>query len=407
MSGTASSPAQAGDPAGGAQGSQTSLPWGQIPKFDPNVTDLRVYEQKMKFLHAIWPPEHIELLAPRAALQIEGAAFQKVARLDPAKLRTKDGVQYLIESIGGQWGRLSAEENYDLFERALYTVAQRGDESNDSYLARHDIAFEDLQSKGVTIDDVRAYVLVRQSTLSSEDRKKIIMDNSGKLTYEGARKSMRLLGSKFFQDLQNAGRGTQNKKTYDAYHLDEEEEDYQFAYTCENDGAVDEEHLFQVMLDQGDPDAAFIHGFEDQIMETLQESEDLAQCFVSYQEARARVKERAKARGFWPVKGKQKGKGFTKKGKNQNVPMGGYNSGFRKKSLTERIANSTCRICGAAGHWKRECPQRQEPRKSDTAASMPNDVHLGFLEEDVITEEVTTDLPDNAVDWQEPGKVLK
>ena len=298
---------------------------------------------------------------------------------------------------------MSAEENYDLFERALYSVAQRGDESNDSYLALHDIAFEDLQSKGVTIDDVRAYVLVRQSTLSSEDRKKIIMDNSGKLTYEGARKSMRLLGSKFFQDLQNAGRGTQNKKTYDAYHLDEEE-DYQFAYTCENDGAVDEEHLFQVMLDQGDPDAAFIHDFEDQIMETLQESEDLAQCFVSYQEARARVKERAKARGFWPVKGKQKGKGFTKKGKNQNVPMGGYNSGFRKKSLAERIANSTCRICGAAGHWKRECPQRQEPCKSDTAASMPNDVHLGFLEEDVITEEVTTELPDNAVEWQEPGK---
>ena len=98
---------------------------GQIPKFDPNVTDLRIYEQKMRFLHAMWPADHIEHLAPRAALLIEGSAFQKVARLDPAKLRTKQGVQFLIESLGGQWGKLSTEEKYELFERALYTVVQR------------------------------------------------------------------------------------------------------------------------------------------------------------------------------------------------------------------------------------------------------------------------------------------
>eukprot|EP00435_Cladocopium_sp_Y103_P067119 s25_g29.t1 len=329
----------------------------------------------MKFLHAIWPQDYIEYLAPRAALLIEGSAFQKVARLDPAKLRTAQGVQYLVESIGGQWGRpWRCEEKYDLFQRALYTAQQRSDETNDSYLARHDIAFEDLQAKSVSIDDIRAYVLVRQSTLSSEDRKKIIMENSGKLTYEGARKSMRLLGSKFFQDLQNAGRGGQNKKTYDAYQLDEDEET-QHVYMGERKW-------------------------------------DLAQCFVSYQEARARVKERARSRGFWPLKGgKTKGKGFTKKGKNQGGFGGGSNSfsGFKKRSLAERIANSTCRVCGAAGHWKRECPLRQqESRKTESSAAMPNDVHLGFLEEDIAMDEVTMELPDDVVDWKEEnGQVIK
>ena len=114
-------------------------------------------------------PEH---LAPRAALLIEGAAFQKIARVDPTKLRSVDGVQHLIEALGGQWGKTDTEDRYDLFERALYMVAQKQDETNDSYLARHDIAFEDLLAKSISINDVRAYVLIRQSALSSEDRRR-------------------------------------------------------------------------------------------------------------------------------------------------------------------------------------------------------------------------------------------
>ena len=44
--------------------------------------------------------EHLSQLAPRAALQVEGVAFQKVARLDGARLRSEDGVQFLVEALG-------------------------------------------------------------------------------------------------------------------------------------------------------------------------------------------------------------------------------------------------------------------------------------------------------------------
>ena len=391
--------AQAVDPGNPGSGPPTSLPWAQIPRFDPSTTDLRVYEQKMKFLHSIWPEEHLQYLGPRAALLVEGAAFQKVARLDGAKLQSKQGVQYLVEALGGQWGRLGAEEKYDLFERALYTVVQKGDESNNSYLARHDIAFEDLESKGVTIKDIRAYILVRQSTLSPEDRKKIIMDNAGDLTYEAARKSLKLLGSKFFQELQGSTKGQVAKKSYEAYNADEIEEASP-AFFQEADGEWDEESVYQLMADNGDEDAIYINEFEDQIVEAVQEHPDLSHCFVSYQEARARVRERARARGFWPIKGKAKGKGFTKKGKGVNTFNQG-STGFmgRKRSLAERIANSTCRLCGMAGHWKRECPQRAENKKPEQSAL--NEVHLGFLDEDDIAQEVIEVLPPDAVDWKE------
>ena len=198
--------------SGGNSLPSSSLPWHQIPRFEPGVTDLRNYARKLEFIRDLWPEEHIAHLAPRAALQVDGVAFQKVARLSTEKLRTHDGVRYLVEALGGQWGRLEEEDRYDLFERALYGTIQKVDETNDSYLNRHDISFEDLVTKKVQIDEFRAYVLVRQSTLSSEDRKKIIMEGGGRLKYEDARRSIRLLGSKFFQDLQGTGKRGQSSK---------------------------------------------------------------------------------------------------------------------------------------------------------------------------------------------------
>ena len=173
------------------------VPWTHIPRFTPGETDVRTYSKKLQFLRELWPAEYLDQLAPRAAMAVEGVAFQKVSRLDPGRLKSKDGVKYLVEALGGEWGRLPSEEKFDLFEKALYMTSQKSDESNDSYLARHDAAFEELMSQKVQLEDVRAYVLLRQSVLGAEDRKKIILDCAGNLSYDLARKSIRLLGSKF------------------------------------------------------------------------------------------------------------------------------------------------------------------------------------------------------------------
>ena len=97
----------------------------------------------MKFLAAMWPSESLPLLAPRAALMVEGTAFRKIARLDPAKLKstTTAGVALLVETIGGSWGSTEIEERYEYFEKALYGTVQRPDESHDSFLARMENKF--------------------------------------------------------------------------------------------------------------------------------------------------------------------------------------------------------------------------------------------------------------------------
>jgi hypothetical protein len=44
-----------------------------------------------------------------------------------------------MELLGGQWGRIPLERQYEYAEVALYQCHQRSDESNDSFLARADV----------------------------------------------------------------------------------------------------------------------------------------------------------------------------------------------------------------------------------------------------------------------------
>ena len=132
--------------AAGAGSGNSFLPWHLIPAFKPGITDLTEYSRKMEFLEQMWPQEHLSQLAPRAALLCEGSAFQKLIRLDAAKLKTNDkkGVELLVNTLGGVWGKTVLENKYERFEKAIYATSQRSDETNESYLARHEILFEDV-----------------------------------------------------------------------------------------------------------------------------------------------------------------------------------------------------------------------------------------------------------------------
>ena len=169
-------------------------PWNSIPKFVPGTTNVQEYVQKLRFLASLWPKEHLEQLAPRAALLVEGSAFKKVARLDPEKLRVKStsGIALLVDAIGGSWGSTELEERYEFFEKSLYGTLQRSDESHDSYLARFEANFTELISRGTTLEEVQAYILLRQSTLPPEDKKKILLEHSGSLEYKPVVRSFRL-----------------------------------------------------------------------------------------------------------------------------------------------------------------------------------------------------------------------
>eukprot|EP00435_Cladocopium_sp_Y103_P010390 s526_g2.t1 len=370
------------------------LPWSQIPKFQPGVTNVQEYTQKLKFLAALWPVEFLDQLAPRAALLVEGTAFKKVARIPPAKLKVKstDGVAAIVEAIGGSWGSTELEERYEYFEKSLYGTIQRADESHDSFLARMEANFVELLSRNTTLEEVQAYVLLRQSTLSADDKKRILLEHEGELKYQPVVKSFRLLGSKFFNEFQS-GRASQKTKVYDAHVLEESHEglasmdashvERVFHASSEDFEPELDQEFIDTLVAQEDADALTVANFEGEFEEFLQETPEMFEALTSYIEARSKLVEKRKSRGFWPVKGKGKsgksrGKSFGKRSKDRDA-------------LLQRISRSHCRRCGALGHWKAECPLNSAAQSNVPSTAASANVVIDERPQEVFHSDMTVD----------------
>ena len=344
----------AGETMAAASDDKGALPWTMVPRFTPGVTDVMEWTKKLKFLSELWPKDQLSALTTRVALQCEGTAFKRISRLSPEKLKVNDlsGIKLIVETVGGSWGQTALEERYEFFERAIYEVQRKSDESHGSYLSRHDICFDELLSQGTTFEELRAYVLVRQSLLSSEDKKRIVIEHQGALSYEKVKASIQLLGSKFFGDLQGNQRSQAKSKVYDVHAAEE-------TYLKRSDKAIQPVHLASGSDDpEPDLDEAFldtmvamadalhIQGFEEELEMYFQETPEMHEALTSYVEARQRLLQKKKSRGFWPV-----GSGSTSKGGGKGGKFGGGGKGKHKgrwgrDQLLLRICRSSCRLCG-------------------------------------------------------------
>ena len=280
-------------------------------------------------------------------------AFQKL-QLHKDELIRNDpkAIEKLVSYLGGQWGKVALEKRFETVERALYQCTQKPDESNDSFLARADIMWSELLAKNLTMKEIQAYIILRGSQLSGDDKKRVLVESGaeadGALTQTRVNQATRMLGSSFFQDY--VGFRKLKTKTYDSQTMmaegvsdgDGENE----VFLAEND-PCDDPSIMDQLANDGDPDAILVSEYEQAMTEAVQEDNDLASCYNAYVEARHRLTERFKSRGFWPIKGK--GKSFKGSGKGKKGA---------KKSLEQRILSSSCRLCGQRGHWKAECPQR-------------------------------------------------
>ena len=340
----------------------TSL-WNQLPSFDPTVDDIREFTQKARFLHGVFPEKDRPNLAPRLAMLCRGTAWSQVRRLDPKTLTDSEkGVEYLLEALAS-WEETTEMRTFELFEKAIYKVNQKNDEATNSYVLRLQAAFDDLGDK-TSLKEMQAFILLRQSSLSVEDKKKVLSMTNGNLQVKTVEQAMRTLSTKVL--LSN---GEPKKKIYPTNFVEPDEvPKYQEAeppfHSTYHVMSEEEEALTTEILDQmvnnGDEDALVVQQFERDLEDMTQEVPDLQAALVSYQEARQRISERRRSRGFWPSKSRGKGGGrdfFAGRGGRK----GGHRGG--KEELLARISRTHCKICGMVGHWKAECPQKKDSNK--------------------------------------------
>ena len=144
-----------------------------------------------------------------------------------------------------------------------------------------------------------------------------------------------MLGAGFFHEM-TAGRRTGKLKTYDQTTLmaedQEEMEPDQTAFSAETMDD-DEEAMVVALAQEGDEDASLVADFEAAASELLQNDDELAAAYNAYADARRRLNDKVRNRGFWPIGQKGRGKGFNKGVK------GKFNKGHSssRKSLQQRI----------------------------------------------------------------------
>ena len=394
--------AGAGEASSGVAGAGVSNQLAAlVPSFDPSKDDMTIYSQKVELVLAAWPKEKITELTTRLILNAQGTAFQKL-QIHHAELMANEAksVRRVIELLGGQWGRIPLEQQYEDAEKALYQTVQQPDETNDSFLARADVLWSKLLARKMSLEELHAYCLLRGSQLNPEDKKRVIIESDtsleGKLTVRKVSESIRLLGATFFAEMTGQKRGNRTK-VYDQQALLAEEqtpEEINLAVQNQDDGDVNDEMIFS-MMQEGDEDAVFVSEYESAVADVIQEDGELAAAFSMYEDARRRLAEKARNRGFWPTTRNQNTFGSKGKGKGKSKSK---SSGNRRQSLQERIMNSTCRICNRKGHWKAECPFKGQ--SAGTSVTTPSGATAN-------TASTMTAVTENAPAIQEPNAQMQ
>ena len=204
--------------------------------------------------------------------------------------------------------------------------------------------------------------------MSTEDKKRAILESEsatkGVRTIERVSQSVRMLGTSSFNEM--IGAKKTKGKIYDQQMFLSEDVTRSdldgHAYVADEMG---EDDFLEQLLHEDDEDAILVADYESAAADALQSDEDLAAAYTSYNEARKRLSDRFKNRGFWPI-GSGKGKSkFTNNSKGKGRSYGRST----RKSLQQRIMESTCRHCGKKGHWRAQCLERTRSLTSSGSAS--------------------------------------
>ena len=139
--------------------------------------------------------------------------------------------------------------------------------------------------------------------------KRVIIDSdtsgSGTLQVSKVQAAVRMLGAGFFHEM-TSGKRINKFKTYDnstALMMDDEETDDNFHAVSDSFG--DEDEALEQLVAEFDEDALLVSEFENAALEVLQDDSGLSSAYSAYTEARRKLSEKVRFRGFFPI-GKRK-----------------------------------------------------------------------------------------------------
>lgn len=161
-----------------------SVETGQVPNQLTISTDnVEIWSSKVELLSATWPRQRITELATRLILGCKGTAYQKL-QLQCAELLVNGpkGIRKLVDLVGRMWGQVLLEKKYEIVEKAVFRNQQKPDETSDSVISRGGVVWTELEAKGINLSQIRSYILLRGSRLSSEGKKQVLVESGAQAT---------------------------------------------------------------------------------------------------------------------------------------------------------------------------------------------------------------------------------
>ena len=289
------------------------------PAFDGSrPEDLKRYLKEVKLWQ--WETDVPKLKhAVKILRRLSGAARAAVEEIDVEKLKTETGVDAIVQRLQEHFSPHSEAAMPRAFEKAVYGEARKAKEGFQEFVIRLDHAFKDLADEGVKLsDDVKGYIIFRQSSLTQTQEDQVVTWTQGKYTRDEVVRALRKL-EKVQKD-----RGGKHYLQDDAEAF-VNEEDWE-----EVTEGVDSDQF--VFVGEGDLDKIY-------------EEEDLHHALATYQQVRKAIRDQKNARGHPVFKG---GKSFGKGGK-------GGDRNARRVHVEQLKLRTRCARCGCIGHWAREC----------------------------------------------------
>ena len=283
---------------------------------------------------------------------------------DMAKLSEERGFQHVLSALQSI-EKVTVIKKTEQFDRFFERGFRKRGQALDAYLRSRKLDWAELQeldSETKMSSDLLAYFVLKQSGLSKDDRRQILLNSGSDYNLESIEKAMRVSYydihekekiSKFHDDRRGKGYGKTQKRHY-AHLVDDGDTPNKEALVYEaassNDQAFEYEHDFEndlmteyesymVREDEEYQD----YGYEAGEMEEegsdvgASQDEEVYQAFSamdkqrrSYQESRRKLREVQKQRGFF---------------------KGELTFEQRRAAVQKEKERTRCSACGKIGHW--------------------------------------------------------
>ena len=279
----------------------------------------------------------------RLVEHLRGEAEELMEHVELSTITDDKGYKKVFELLDERYKELDKDELQRCLKSYFYAAPIKNLETYRNFVIRMDTAYRGLTRHKVELPEpVRGWILLKKLLLDSTSEALIMTSTSGSLNYTDVLGAFKAV----FPNGQGPGVNPGKSKDKEIFIAQEDSETPNEATELEVPGNDDFLEVMEAVATQAQEQSDY-------------ESEDALEVFENYSSIRKKMQEKKTSRGFRQVNTTEK-----------QWKLEGSVQG--KLSLLK--AKTRCHHCRRMGHWKKECPLRQNQGKKSEGGQ--KEVHI-------------------------------